>query len=279
MAATNKIEALLIDLDGVIYQGARLIPGVDELMKWIDRENIPHQFVTNTSSKPRADISSNLLSLGISVNQTDILTPPVAACSWLMEHTTGPAALIVPDATKVEFKDIDQLDENAESGASAVVLGDIGTGWTFKELNRAFRLLMDEPRPVLVALGLTRYWQAADGLQLDVAPFVKALEYAAGCEAVVLGKPSPEFFNEALQKLGYPAASTMMIGDDIVGDVQAAQNVGLFGALVKTGKFRPHDLDKTPHPDLVLESIADLPAWWETRGELGENSGNLGRRD
>ena len=265
MAAANKIDALLIDLDGVIYQDTRLIPGVGEFMKWIDRENIPHLFVTNTSSRPRADISSKLGSLGINVNQTDILTPPVAACSWLMEHSSGPAALIVPDGTKAEFKEIDPLDENAEGGASAVVIGDIGTDWTFRKLNRAFRLLMDEPRPVLVALGLTRYWQAADGLQLDVAPFVKALEYAAGCEAVILGKPSPDFFNEALHQIGCAADSTMMIGDDIVGDVQAAQHVGLFGTLVKTGKFRPHDLDKSPHPDLILDSIADLPAWWESQ--------------
>ena len=100
MAAANKIDALLIDLDGVIYQDTRLIPGVGEFMKWIDRENIPHLFVTNTSSRPRADISSKLGSLGITVNQTDILTPPVAACSWLMEHTSGPAALIVPDLFK-----------------------------------------------------------------------------------------------------------------------------------------------------------------------------------
>ena len=57
----------------------------------------------------------------------------------------------------------------------------------------------------------------------------------------------------------------MMIGDDIVGDVQAAQNAGLFSALVKTGKFRSHDLDLKPHPDLVLDSIADLPAWWEIK--------------
>jgi len=213
-----------------------------------------------------------LFSLGIPVNETDILTPPVAASAWLMEHASGPVALFVPNATKTDFSEINQLDENAESGASAVVLGDIGTDWTFNELNRAFRLLMDESRPVLVALGMTRYWQAASGLQLDVAPFVKALEYAAGCKAIVLGKPSPDFFNQALQNLGYQASSTLMIGDDVVGDVRAAQDVGLFGALVKTGKFRPDDLKNGYHPDLVLESIADLPAWWQTRDVLDEHS-------
>jgi HAD superfamily hydrolase (TIGR01458 family) len=272
MATLQETSALLIDLDGVIYQGDHLIPGGDEAIKWIARNNIPHRFVTNTSSSPRSIILEKLHSLGVPAKITDILTPPVVASKWLAEQATGPVALIVPDVTKTEFYDIEQLDENAESGACAVVIGDLGTGWTFSELNRAFRLLLDNSNPELVALGMTRYWRTEDGLQLDVGPFVKALEYAAGCNAVVLGKPSPQFFEESLLDLGCPAASTLMIGDDIVGDVQAAQNAGLYGALVKTGKFRPEDLEKERHPDLVLESIADLPAWWEAKRKLDQDS-------
>ena len=73
------------------------------------------------------------------------------------------------------------LNEQAERGAAAVVLGDLGEDWTFATLNRAFRLLITEPKPALVALGMTRYWQTPGGLQLDVAPFVVALEHAADC--------------------------------------------------------------------------------------------------
>jgi HAD superfamily hydrolase (TIGR01458 family) len=266
--ADRKITCgLLVDLDGVLYQGGQLVEGADNVIKWMRDESIPHRFVTNTSSRPRSTIVDKLHSMQIEVAEADILTPPTAAISWLKEHTPGLAALFVPEATKQDFVGIDQLPSDAESGASAVVLGDIGDGWTFAELNRAFRLLMTEPKPALVALGMTRYWQTQSGLQLDVAPFVKALEYAADCEAVVLGKPSQEFFNQALLSLDCDASEAMMIGDDVVGDVQGAQRAGIRGALVKTGKFRPRDLEADPIPDVVFDSIADLPEWWAQRSD------------
>ncbi|MEJ2137830.1 MAG: HAD-IA family hydrolase, partial [Gammaproteobacteria bacterium] len=112
------------------------------------------------------------------------------------------------------------------------------------------------------ALGMTRYWKAADGFRLDVAPFVKALEYAADCEAVVLGKPSADFFAIALRAIGCERGETLMIGDDISGDVSGAQKAGLKAALVRTGKFRERDLHGRVRPDAGLSSIADLPEWW-----------------
>jgi HAD superfamily hydrolase (TIGR01458 family) len=146
-----------------------------------------------------------------------------------------------------------------------VILGDLGSGWDFATLNRAFRLLMAEPRPRLIALGMTRYWRAADGLRLDCAPYVMALRHATGIEPVVLGKPAGPFFEAALRTVGAAADQTLMIGDDIRGDVGGAQRAGVRGLLVRTGKFLPDDLRGDIRPDGVLDSIADLPAWWEAR--------------
>jgi HAD superfamily hydrolase (TIGR01458 family) len=141
------------------------------------------------------------------------------------------------------------------------VIGDYAERWSFAELNRAFRLLMAEPRPVLAALGMTRYWRASDGLRLDTAPFVKALEHATGVEPVVLGKPGAAFFATALAEVGATAEDTLMIGDDIRTDVDGAQRCGIRGLLVKTGKYRPADLELGIEPFAVLDSIADLPGW------------------
>jgi HAD superfamily hydrolase (TIGR01458 family) len=145
------------------------------------------------------------------------------------------------------------------------VVGDLGRGWDFDTLNRAFRLLMSEPRPVLVALGMTRYWRAADGLRLDVAAFVAALERATGVEATVLGKPARPFFASAADRLGVDVGELVMLGDDVVGDVGGAQRAGMRGVLVRTGKFRPSDLEGDVRPDAVLGSIAALPEWWEAQ--------------
>jgi HAD superfamily hydrolase (TIGR01458 family) len=121
---------------------------------------------------------------------------------------------------------------------------------------------MANPQAQLIALGMTRYWRAADGLRLDAGPFVTALEFATGRRATVLGKPASDFFQLAVQLLGCSAAEGVMIGDDIVSDVLAAERAGLRGVLVRTGKFREADLQSDMRLENVINSIADIPAWW-----------------
>ena len=132
-------------------------------------------------------------------------------------------------------------------------------------MNRAFRLLQSNPKATLIALGMTKFWLAHDGLRLDVAPFIAALEHATGREALVLGKPDGRFFHAAVERLGLPAHEIVMIGDGIKTDVEGAQKAGLKGALVRTGKFRDSDLQGRVIPDAVLDSIADLPAGGKKR--------------
>lgn len=259
------MKALLLDLDGVFYEGERAIAGAVEVVRWLTAERIPHLFVTNTTSRPRHALVDKLAGFGITVGADDILTPATAAAAWLAERGVRRLALFVPNATQAEFPDFEILPDDAEHGADAVVIGDLGDGWRFGVLNRAFRLLMAEPHPRLVALGMTRYWRAPDGLRLDTAPFVAALEHASGLHASVLGKPAAPFFEAALARLGQPAGAVCMVGDDIMTDVGAAQALGLVGALVKTGKFRAADLESDIHPDAVLDSIAALPDWWARR--------------
>jgi len=222
-----------------------------------------HRFVTNTSSKPRRSLVERLCRLGLSASAEQIFAPPVAARDYLAARGATPVALFVPDATREDFEGLECLRETAEHGARSVVIGDIGEAWNFTTLNRAFRLLMAEPRPILIALGMSRYAQGDTGLVLDVAPFIKALEYAAECEAVVMGKPAKAFFEAALRVLGAKPTETVMIGDDIHSDVAGAQAAGLTGILVRTGKFRTADLDGAVRPDVVLGSVADLPGWWD----------------
>jgi phospholysine phosphohistidine inorganic pyrophosphate phosphatase len=259
------VRAILFDLDGVLYQGDRTIDGAVEALQWCERNDIPHLFVTNTTSKPRRALVERLSGFGLSVSAEKIFTPPIAAHDYLAAHDAQPVALFVREATRVDFEGLSLLDDAVETGAGSVVIGDIGEGWSFATLNRAFRLLMAKPRPVLVALGMSRYAQGRDGLVLDVAPFIKALEHAADCAAVVMGKPAEGFFHSAVRKLQTSRGETVMIGDDVHADVGGAQAAGLAGVLVRTGKFRDKDLEGSVRPDAVLDSVADLPRWWDTR--------------
>ena len=261
------MAALLLDMDGVLYEGDRVVSGAVETVAWLGERSIPHLFLTNTTSRPRAALVEKLAGFGIEVDADSILTPPVAAVEWLKRNAPGPTALFVPPATAAEFESLPLLPRESDRGAASVVIGDLGLAWDFETLNHAFQLLMQEPRPVLVALGLTRYWRAPDGLRLDVAPFVAALECATGASAVVLGKPAAPFFASALARLGCSADEVVMIGDDVVGDVEGAQQAGLLGVLVRTGKFRGEDLTREIQPDAVLDSIAALPDWWDEKHE------------
>ena len=116
----------------------------------------------------------------------------------------------------------------------------------------------------LYCLHKNRWWQTSRGPLLDSGAFVAGLEYAAGVEATVLGKPSPAYFEAALEALDAEPELTWMVGDDLDSDVAGAQRYGLKTVLVRTGKFRPdaaRALDR--RPDAVISSIAYLPEWLE----------------
>ncbi|MCW8829688.1 MAG: TIGR01458 family HAD-type hydrolase [Gammaproteobacteria bacterium] len=259
------MRGILFDMDGVLYEGDTAIPGAAEVIVWCREQNIPFLFLSNTTSRPRRALVEKLAGMGIDIELNNILTPPVAAVNWLKRHRSGPAALFVPESTREEFAAISEARAGEET-VSAVVLGDLGEQWDFVTYNRAFRLLMQNPDARLIALGLTRYWQAADGLRLDVGPFVKGLEYATGVESLVMGKPAPPFFQTALDMLGLEAGETLMLGDDIRGDIDGAQRAGINGVLVRSGKFRDHDLSLGITPYAVVDSIAALPDWWCNQG-------------
>ena len=258
----RKPRAICFDMDGVLYNDTLPIEGAREALEWVRAQNIPHLFVTNTSSRSRQDLAEKLMKFGIAATADDVFCPPAAAGNWLRFHATGSVALFVPQKARAEFAGLDILPDNAETGAAYVVVGDLAHAWDFRTINRAFRLLHANPESTLIALGMTRYWQTPDGLQLDVAPFVAALEHASRKESVVFGKPAAPFFQAAAAKLQIAVDEILMIGDDVEVDVGGAQRSGMMGALVRTGKFRPADLQGTVIPDVVLDSVSSLPSFF-----------------
>ncbi len=259
------VRGILFDLDGVLYNAEEPIEGAAQAVEWVRAQGIPHRFVTNTTSRPRSVLVGKLARFGIEAEDSQIFTPLVAAAGWLQSQPRGAVALFLPPEAQAEFAGLPLVAPEAVSGAAYVVIGDLGEAWDYPTLNRAFRLLHHNPRAVLVALGMTRYWLGPSGVSLDVAPFVVALEHATGRQAVVLGKPAKPFFRGAAASLDLPPKQVLMIGDDIRSDVAGAQAAGLKGALVRGGKFRPADLKGDIHPDAVFDSIAGLPRWWSAK--------------
>lgn len=113
---------------------------------------------------------------------------------------------------------------------------------------------MNNPDAKFYSLGKGKFYREDGELTLDVGPFTAALEFASDKTALVVGKPSATFFNTALKDIGITAEEAVMVGDDIVSDVGAAQQCGMTGILVRTGKFRPSDEN---HPKVKPDFIAD----------------------
>lgn len=141
------------------------------------------------------------------------------------------------------------------------MIGDAGKGFTYQSLNNAFRVLVGGA-PFL-ALARNRSFRDADGeLSLDAGAFVAALEYATGRKAIVLGKPSRDFFHAAVESLGCVEQEAVMVGDDAEFDVAAAIKAGLSGILVRTGKYQTGvEREFAPHPTAVVDDLAAAVDW------------------
>lgn len=251
----DDVTALLVDLDGVLYVEDEPIPGAVDAVRALREQGLALRFVTNTTSRPRRAIVERLARLGFDVPAAEVVTPAALAVRHCLGAGASRAALLVRPDVREDFAGL----EEAESGAQAVVVGDLGEGFTYAALNRAFRLVMDGAE--LVALQRNRFWLTPDGLSLDVGPFVAALEYATGREAFVVGKPSAGFFATVLGELAAAPASAAMVGDDVESDVGGALAAGLTGILVRTGKYRADVVERTGiRPSATVDSIADVPA-------------------
>jgi len=247
--------AVLIDIDGVLHVGDEPIAGAVAALEELRRVSAGILLVTNTTSKSRRQIVDHLRELGFDVGGHEVLTPAGLAVRHCREQGHRVVKLLVGDALGEDLAELEQ-SANGEP-ADAVVLGDLGEGFTAEVLNEAFRLLIEGAE--LVALQHNRYWRRADGLVLDVGAYAAALEYATGSQAVVVGKPAPAFFAAALAELGALPQDAVMIGDDIEADIGGAIGAGLRGILVRTGKYRDDALGAAGvRPTEIVDSIADV---------------------
>jgi len=212
--------------------------------------------VTNTTAHSRDRTLEKLSRLGFDVTDGELVTPAAVAVRHCLGQGLQRAALVMNPEVKRDFAQLDEVP--AGERADAVIVGDLGTAFGYEVLNDAFRQVMDGAE--LIALQKNRYWLRADGLSLDVGPFVAAIEYASGREAHVVGKPSPGFFGEVLRELGAAPAETVMVGDDIESDIGGGMRAGLRAVLVRTGKFREDRVRESGiEPTAVIDSIAALP--------------------
>jgi HAD superfamily hydrolase (TIGR01458 family) len=255
------MAAILLDVDGVLHVSGEPIRGAPQAVRQLRENGHRLRFVTNNTTRARRSLADELRALGFELDADELQTTALSAAREL----AGKRVLALTMAAVLE--DLDAVELVGED-AEAVLLGgadeteERNRVFSYMNLARAFAELQGGAD--LYCLHRNRWWQTARGPLLDSGCFVAGLEYAADREATVVGKPSTAYFAAAVEALDAEPELTWMVGDDIDADVAGAQRFGLRTALVRTGKFRPDELERNAiEPDVVLSSVADLPRWLE----------------
>lgn len=246
---------LLLDIDGVLHVGDEPIAGAIGALERCRELTAGVRLITNTTSRPRAAIVGRLRGMGFTVGDEEVVTPAATAVSVSRERGLRRVLMLVPEELRADLAGLREAEDGEQP--DAVVLGDLGDGFTPDALNGAFRALLGGAE--LIALQRNRYWRSSAGLVMDVGAWSAALEYAAGVEATVAGKPSPALFLAALAEIPGDGRA-LMVGDDIEGDIGGALDAGLDAVLVRTGKYRPGAAAAAGvEPTATIDSIAELP--------------------
>ena len=248
------IKGFLFDMDGVWFVQDTPIPGAADALRAIKAKGYPCRFITNTTTKSLDSLHAQMQAMRLPIERDEIISASQAAVIYL----TGKG---LPSVYPVVADDVAPALERfpySETDPEYVVVGDIGDRWNYALLNKVFRMIIGGSQ--LIAMHRGKYWQVEDGLSLDIGAFVVGLEYATGQDAILVGKPAAMVFESALADAGLKPNEAVMIGDDIASDVGGAQQVGIKGVLVKTGKYRADLVARSLiTPDAVIDSVADLP--------------------
>lgn len=220
---------LLIDFDGVINLYGKLTPFAKEFFNFLEEEKIPAFILSNSTLKTSSEVRNFLLKNNLP-SKIPIMTAADAALKYV-ENNYERVSVYCADKVKKKFEKF--LDEK---NPQAVVIGDLADKWSVEILNEIF--LKVHNGADLVAMHMNRYWSPEENkVMLDAGSFISTIEYATEKKAVLIGKPSPIYYQTALEILGYPKVSTfLMIGDDIELDIVPVQKMGGRAILILTGK-------------------------------------------
>jgi HAD superfamily hydrolase (TIGR01450 family) len=270
------VEGFILDVDGVLILKGEPIAGSVEALARLDARGTPYRLVTNFSLAHRTTLTARFAARGTTLDPERMITAASASAAYTAAHFEGRPLYVIaaPDALR-EFDGQRLLSTEAAAAAmpgevAAVVIGDGGNDLSFRNLDTAFRLIRGGA--AFLAMHRNPWWFTPRGPTLDAGAAVVGLEFATATRAIVLGKPSPEVFRQALSGLRHdlgrrvPAGAVAMVGDDPDADVRAGQRVGLRGILVLTGKTAANHLDQPSlgrgrrRPHAIAPSLADVVA-------------------
>lgn len=249
-------KAFIIDMDGVLYHGNRLLRGAADFVSWLDREKKSFLFLTNSSERSPAELSQKLARLGISVAAEHFYTSALATATFLAAQMPGGSAYVIgePGLTNALY-DAGFTMNNVNP--DYVVVGE-GRGYSLEALDRAVKFVCAGAR--LIGTNPDLSGPSEDGIVPACGALVAPIELAAGTKAYFVGKPNPLMMRHALKRLGAAREETAIVGDRMDTDIVAGVESEIETVLVLSGVTAPADIERFAYrPRHVLEGVFEIP--------------------
>lgn len=256
MKALREKKGFICDMDGVIYHGNRLLPGVKEFVDWLYREDKRFLFLTNSSERSPKELQQKLARMGLEVDESHFYTSALATARFLSTQAPGCTAYVIgaPGLFNALYDvGITMNDVNPDY----VVLGETQT-YNYDNIVKAVQLVRQGAR--LIGTNPDMTGPSENGIVPACRAFVAPIELATGKSAYFVGKPNPLMMRTGLRMLGVHSDEAVMIGDRMDTDMIAGIETGLDTVLVLSGVTTREEIGDYPYrPRLVLNGVGDIP--------------------
>lgn len=265
MTGMNTKLGFLLDMDGVIYRGNKLVEGADRFIATLRARGVPFLFLTNNSQRSRRDVAHKLRRLGVEAREEDVFTCAMATARFLAAQKPAGTAYVIGESglATALYKNGFTL---SEEDVDYVVVGE-GRTMTFEMIEHGVRLVERGAR--LIATNLDTTCPTDQGIRPGCGAIVAMIEKATKREAFSVGKPSPVMMRAARTELGLRTNETVMVGDTMYTDILGGVQMGYRTILVLSGHTSRAEVEQYAYrPDLICESVATIPPELYTGGEV-----------
>ena len=245
-------SGFICDMDGVIYHGNQLLPGVTEFVKWLQTEQKKFLFLTNSSERSPRELCQKLKRLGLDLGEEHFYTSALATAAFLAsQHPNGSVYVIGESGLNNALYDAGLT--NNDINPDYVVVGE-SHDYTYERICRAVKLVLNGAKLIGTNPDLTG--PVEGGLVPATGALMAPIELATGSKAYYVGKPNPLIMRNALKKIGCRREDSVIIGDRMDTDIIAGIESEIETILVLTGVSTEADLKHFAYrPHHVLKNL------------------------
>jgi NagD protein len=255
MEALREKKGFIIDMDGVIYHGNRLLPGARPFVEWLYRREKAFLFMTNSSGSTPRELQQKLHRMGMDVDEDRFYTSALATAKFLSSQNPGCSAYVIGEAGLLNALHDAGITMN-KVNPDYVIVGE-GSNYNYDTITRAVLLVMKGAKLIGTNTDLTG--PDEDGIVPACRALLAPIEAATGRTAYYVGKPNPLMMRTGLKILGVHSAEAAIIGDRMDTDIIAGIESGLDTVLVLSGVTTPEGIGQYPYrPRLVLAGVGEI---------------------